>query len=285
MISPGESPAPVFAQGSEPDVLFRLIASGMAVVSAPSLGDADECPAGGLVEGAGEARGLDEGLDEDGGGVVALGPVVGQLAADEGEDVGAEVGYLIQGRMRNLGLSMTREVFLAQLWGPTDEAVAGGELASGGGEAEHGEGAAEAVVDGVADLGADQGLVSEVVVAGDELVPEPALAGVADGGMEAEGPDLIEGGGRGKSGGSVSGPKVMGRRGGRGHLGGGRTMRPSLCMASMVTLAIMSLRPPSGLCQPMRRQNSLERAWRLGGGEAASSSRKRAISSVVKSRP
>ena len=31
---------------------------------------------------------------------------------------------------------------------------------------------------------------------------------------------------------------------------------PSRCMASMVTRAIMSLRPPSGLSQPVRRQNT-----------------------------
>ena len=62
-------------------------------------------------------------------------------------------------------------------------------------------------------------------------------------------------------------------------------MSPSLCMASIATLAIMSLSPPSGLNQPMRRQNSLDSAWRLGGGAAAMSARSNAISSVVKSRP
>ena len=34
-------------------------------------------------------------------------------------------------------------------------------------------------------------------------------------------------------------------------------------MASMATLAIMSLRPPSGLNQPMRRQNSFDSIWRF----------------------
>ena len=34
-------------------------------------------------------------------------------------------------------------------------------------------------------------------------------------------------------------------------------------MASIVTLAIMSLSPPSGLTQSMRRQNSFDREWRL----------------------
>ena len=42
-----------------------------------------------LVDGVGKALGLDEGLDQHGRGVVALGPILGQLAADEGEDVRA----------------------------------------------------------------------------------------------------------------------------------------------------------------------------------------------------
>ena len=83
----------------------------------------------------------------------------------------------------------------------------------------------------------------------------------------------------------MSGPKTMGRREGRRHFGGGRTISASLCMASMVTLAIMSLSPPSGLSQSMRRQNSLDSACRLGGGEAAISARSSAISPMVKSRP
>ena len=87
------------------------------------------------------------------------------------------------------------------------------------------------------------------------------------------------------SGGSVSGPKTIGRAWGRGRFGGGRVIRPSLCMASMVTLAIMSLSPPSGLNQPMRRQNSFESAWRFSAGGPAISARSSVISSEVKSRP
>ena len=64
MISSVESAPPVLPQGSEPDVLLRLIPSGVSAVSAPSLGGSDESPAGRLVQGAGEARGLDEGLDD-----------------------------------------------------------------------------------------------------------------------------------------------------------------------------------------------------------------------------
>ena len=92
MISPVESAPPVLPQGSEPDVLLRLIPSAVSVVPAPSLGGSDEGPAGRLVQGAGEARGLDEGLDEHVRGVVALGPVVRQLPVDQGEGVRAQVG-------------------------------------------------------------------------------------------------------------------------------------------------------------------------------------------------
>ena len=56
-------------------------------------------------------------------------------------------------------------------------------------------------------------------------------------------------------------------------------------MASMVTRAIMSLSPPSGLNQPMRRQNSFDRAWRVGAGGPAINARNSAISPGVKSRP
>ena len=91
--------------------------------------------------------------------------------------------------------------------------------------------------------------------------------------------------GAGNSGRSVSGPKTMGPGRFCRHFGGGRVIRPSLCMASMVTRAIMSLRPPSGLNQPMRRQNAFDRAWRVGVGSAAINARNSAISPTVKSRP
>ena len=91
--------------------------------------------------------------------------------------------------------------------------------------------------------------------------------------------------GAGNSGGSVSDPKTMGLGRPCLPLGGGRTMTPSRCMASMVTFAIMSLRPPSGLSQPMRRQNSLDSAARVGCGSVAIRARSSAISSAVKSRP
>ena len=81
----------------------------------------------------------------------------------------------------------------AQMPCPSDEGVARGKLPRGGGEAEHGEWPAVSVMDGIAHLGADQGLVSEIVVAGDELVPELALPGAAHDGAQVERTDLVEG--------------------------------------------------------------------------------------------
>ena len=49
-------------------------------------------PTGCLADAAGVAWGLDKGLDEDRGGIVALGLVLGQASADHGEDARAEVG-------------------------------------------------------------------------------------------------------------------------------------------------------------------------------------------------
>ena len=83
----------------------------------------------------------------------------------------------------------------------------------------------------------------------------------------------------------MSGPKVIGPARFCPHFGGGRVIRPSRCMSSIVTLAIMSLSPPSALNQPMRWQNSFDRRWRFSGGRPAMSARSSAISSTVKLRP
>ena len=83
----------------------------------------------------------------------------------------------------------------------------------------------------------------------------------------------------------MPGPNAMGFARPRFHLGGGSSMSPSRCMASSTTRAIMSLSPPSGLTQPMRRQNSIDRARRDSRAGLAMSVRSSAISAAVKSRP
>ena len=85
------------------------------------------------------------------------------------------------------------EVLLAQLGRRTNEAVVWRERPGGHAEAKHGDGPAVAVMDGIAHQGADQGLEAEIVVAGDELVPEPALPSAKHDDAEVEGADLVEG--------------------------------------------------------------------------------------------
>ena len=92
MMSAVESSPPVLAEGPEPVGFFRLAALPVSVVAPAPLGGPDVGPARCLVEGAGEARGLDEGLDEHGRGIAALGPILGQLPAHEREDMRAQVG-------------------------------------------------------------------------------------------------------------------------------------------------------------------------------------------------
>ena len=67
-------------------------------LSAAPLGRSDMDPAGGSVDGSGVAERLDESLDEHGRCVVALGPVLGQAPADDGEDVRAQVGDIDPGQ-------------------------------------------------------------------------------------------------------------------------------------------------------------------------------------------
>ena len=113
---------------------------------------------------------------------------------DDGKDVRAEVGKLDLGRDEEPQVvDHEGMVLLAQLQRPPDEGVARGKLPRGDAEAEHGERSAGSVMDSVAHLGAAKGLLSEIVVAGDELVPEFALSGAAHAGPPVQWTDLVEG--------------------------------------------------------------------------------------------
>ena len=165
----------------------------LSIASSP-LGGSDGDPARCPVDGTGVARRLDEGLDEHRRGVVALAPVLGQAAAHDGEDVGAEVGDLDPRQYQEPRIvDHEREVLLTQPRRPSDEVVARSELPRGGGEAKHGDRPAVSIADGVAHLGTDQGFVAEVVVAGDELVPQTALPGAAHDDAHLQRADLVEG--------------------------------------------------------------------------------------------
>ena len=88
-----EDALPVLGERAEPDILggLAVLLGGVLAAASPGGADAGD-PAGGPMDATGEAWGFDEALDEDGVGAVAAGPVAGQVAADECEDVGSEVG-------------------------------------------------------------------------------------------------------------------------------------------------------------------------------------------------
>ena len=87
------------------------------------------------VDGAGVARGLDGSLDQHGGGALSFGPVPGQAAAHDGEHVRAVFGDLDPRQDEEARVvDHQRQVLLAQLGNPCDEAVAPDELPGGGGE-------------------------------------------------------------------------------------------------------------------------------------------------------
>ena len=92
------SAPPIYSQVPERDVLLGLVVLLLAAVTPASEGGSDVDPASGLVDGAGMARRLDECLDEYGGCVVALGPILMQAPADNRLDVRAQVRDLDPGQ-------------------------------------------------------------------------------------------------------------------------------------------------------------------------------------------
>ena len=112
-----ERSLPVLAEGSQPDVLFRLGSFRMPVIASSSLGGSDGDPARRLVDGAGVAWGLDEGLDEHGRGVVALGPVPGRRRRRMARMCEPRLGISTHGRIRKRGLSTTSGRFFSRISG------------------------------------------------------------------------------------------------------------------------------------------------------------------------
>ena len=87
-------------------------------------------------------------------------------------------------------------------------------------------------------------------------------------------------------GGSVRGEGSSGFGRGEGCKGGGKVSRPSRCMRSRATRALMSLRPPSGLRQSSASQTARDSAAReRRGWRCASRARMHSRADSGKSRP
>lgn len=75
----------------DPDAFDRLIFAMQGIELAAALGVAEILPVGRFVAGAGEARLLDEGFEQDGAVCVAGMPVIGQASPHQGEDTRGEI--------------------------------------------------------------------------------------------------------------------------------------------------------------------------------------------------
>ena len=184
--------------------------TGVEFTAALSLAEKD--PVGGAIAGALEARSFAERFEQDGADLVALLPVARELSLEAGEQMGGQAGQANPGQDEIAGvIDDQRQVALAGGGIPADETVARGGFPGRGAAAEQGQQEAVGGVDEVAQLGAGQGLVAEVVVALDEFVPEAAagIGGAQQG--EAQGAGLGERAGQGRCAGTAPAVAVAAR--------------------------------------------------------------------------
>ena len=90
-LSGAELPLEVARERVDPDAFDGLGVAMQGVELAATLRIAEVLPVGGLVAGAGKARLLDEGFEQDRPIGIAGLPVIGQASADQGEDARGEV--------------------------------------------------------------------------------------------------------------------------------------------------------------------------------------------------
>ena len=140
-------------------------------------------------------------------------------------------------------------------------------------------------MDGVAHLGADQGRVAEIVMAGDELVPQLARAGAAHDGAQVERAHLVKRCRRRErrrfgvrpedDGPGPVLPPLRRRQGDQAVLVHGRHGHPRHHV----------LEPAVGLEPADAPAELLRQGWRVGAGGPAINARNSAIYPGVKSRP
>lgn len=130
----GEDFSKVIHKGIKPDVLDGKGKFPVGVFFPPPLCLADPDPVGGLVAGADEAFGFDEGFEEHRGIVVALLTVLLDSSGRHAEQHGSEIFRLDPGEDQETGVVDDElEIFLLQFSGPADPGVPGGDLPGGSG--------------------------------------------------------------------------------------------------------------------------------------------------------
>jgi len=169
----------ITTQGVEEDGLDRL-ACAVGAVFAPTAGEAGMNPVCRLVTGAGETRGVDEGLQQHQGLVVKGLPVVGKAAGVGRKDPGSQTLDLDPWQDEETNVAgYLMEVGKPLLVVPADEAIAGGNP-PGGGTPSQGGNQAAVKIDEVFEVGADDFGVAQIVVGIDKMIPEGFIGAAAD---------------------------------------------------------------------------------------------------------
>ena len=175
-LSAPELPLEVARERIDPDAFDRLSVAMQGVELAATLRIAEVLPVGGLVAGAGKARLFDEGFEQDRPIGVAGLPVIGQSAADQGEDARGEVFAVDPRQDEEAGIVHDEvQVALPLIGRPADELIPRFDLPGARAEAEDGDDVAGGTHE-VAQLRPGHELMSEIMMAFDIGVPQERVA-------------------------------------------------------------------------------------------------------------
>ena len=251
----------MFFERIDPDALDGFVVSVQGIELAAALGVAEILPVGRSVAGAGEARLLDEGLQQHGAIGVAGVPVLDQASTDQGEHTRGEVLHADPGQDKEAGIVHDEvQMTLTLLAGPADELIARFHFPGTRAEAQCGDDLVVAAHE-VAQLGAWHRLIFEIVVTFDVGIPQQGVGLLEIGSRSIRAKSM-----RGVLFGSRTARSISGwglKATGLAFLGGGNRIRPSACMRSSATRQLMSFSRPLARHQFSRSHSSRESRARL----------------------
>ena len=139
-------------------------------------------PRGRLIARSEETRAFTERLEQDRAHGVAAFPVVTEAALELREQVRGEIADAYPRQDEEAGVvDHEREIALVHRGTPADELIAWGGFPGRGAEAEHGQRLAVDRTREVTYLRPGQGVMAEIVISGDEGVPQPSLGRAGNG--------------------------------------------------------------------------------------------------------